>query len=220
MARTRVFALLTAAAWMTAAGVLAQAGPQGRPLSAAEEADLLLMREEEKLARDVYLALHEQWGARVFANISQSEQRHMDALGTLITRYGLEDPVVDDTPGAFTNPDFTVLYDELVADGEVSLAAALRVGAYIEDLDIVDLRDAIRRTRHNDIRMVYENLLDGSCNHLRAFVRNLAALGEVYLPEFLTPEEFAEIINDDGSGRRRRRTPAAADCPGACLRAR
>ncbi|MGI9258025.1 MAG: DUF2202 domain-containing protein, partial [Gammaproteobacteria bacterium] len=43
-------------------------------LSVAEEAGILFMREEEKLARDVYLALGEQWGMNVFDNISSSEQ--------------------------------------------------------------------------------------------------------------------------------------------------
>lgn len=40
------------------------------PLSAAEEAGILFMREEEKLARDVYLALNEIWQLRVFEKIA------------------------------------------------------------------------------------------------------------------------------------------------------
>ncbi|MDP2030099.1 MAG: DUF2202 domain-containing protein [Thiobacillus sp.] len=49
--------------------------------------DLLFMREEEKLARDVYLTLYETWGLAVFSNIASSEQSHMDALLKLLRTY-------------------------------------------------------------------------------------------------------------------------------------
>ena len=61
-------------------------------LNAEEEAGLLFMREEEKLARDVYLELFDEWGLRVFENIAESEQKHMDAVLYLLGKYGLEDP--------------------------------------------------------------------------------------------------------------------------------
>ena len=35
-------------------------------LTVAEETDLAFMREEEKLARDVYLHLFETWGSKIF----------------------------------------------------------------------------------------------------------------------------------------------------------
>jgi len=53
---------------------------------------LTYIREEEKLARDVYLYLYDMWGSSIFDNISVSEQAHMDAIKTLIDRYGLDDP--------------------------------------------------------------------------------------------------------------------------------
>ncbi|OHB73807.1 MAG: hypothetical protein A2Z25_14120 [Planctomycetes bacterium RBG_16_55_9] len=142
-------------------------------LTEAETLNILHMREEEKLARDVYLVMYELWGANVFANISQSEQRHMDAVKNLILRYGLIDPVVDDTVGEFTNPDFKTLYDELVAAGSVSLDEALKVGVRIEELDITDLEQALTETSAPDVQKVFENLLNGSYNHLDAFTRCL-----------------------------------------------
>lgn len=42
-------------------------------LNAAEIEGLLFMREEEKLAHDVYLALYAKWGLPIFQNIAQSE---------------------------------------------------------------------------------------------------------------------------------------------------
>jgi hypothetical protein len=162
-------------------------------LSAEEEADLLFIREEEKLARDVYAVLYEQWQVPVFANIGSAEQTHMDSVGVLIDRYGLEDPVQDEA-GVFTNVEIQGLYDTLTAEGEASEVAALRVGAQIEEIDLVDIQEASNRTDKPDIRLVYDNLMRGSRNHLRAYVGNLGMRGETYEPIVLSQEEFEEIV--------------------------
>ncbi len=176
-------AILTVLAGITVANLTGQQQRASRPLPAAiqlteaEERYILYMREEEKLARDVYLTLYELWGAEIFANISESEQRHMDAIKNLITRYGLVDPVVDDTLGTFTNPDFELLYDQFVIDGSESLEQALSRGVYIEELDIADLELALQDTSMRAVRRVFQNLLNGSYNHLDAFQRNIEAGG-------------------------------------------
>jgi hypothetical protein len=157
------------------------------------------MREEEKLARDVYLAMADLWDVPVFDNIAASEQRHSDAVLRLIEAYGLDDPVTDDTPGVFTNPDFAALYDELIATGSASLVDALTVGAAIEDLDISDLRSWLDRTDDPAIERVYANLLAGSENHLRAFIGRLEAQGTTYEPGYLTDDEVAEILAADAT---------------------
>ena len=118
------------------------------PLSATEAAAVTYMREEEKLARDVYTTLAATSGNPVFTRIAASEQRHMDALGRLITRYGLTDPAKNEAAGAFQNAELQRLYDELVAKGSASPAAAIEVGRSIEQLDIADLnaREATTNT--------------------------------------------------------------------------
>ena len=138
-------------------------------LTEVEELNILHMREEEKLARDVYLVMYELWGAEIFANISDSEQQHMDAIENLITRYGLTDPIVDDAVGQFSNPDFKELYDKLIEAGSVSLEEALKIGVQIEELDIADLELALQETTQRNIQRVFENLLDASNSHLEAF---------------------------------------------------
>jgi hypothetical protein len=176
-------AILTVLAGITVANLNGQQQRALRPLPAAvqlteaEEQHILYMREEEKLARDVYLTMYELWGAQIFANISESEQRHMDAVKTLITRYGLVDPVVDDAVGIFTNQDFEILYDELVVDGSVSLEEALKVGVRIEELDIADLELALQDTSMRAVQRVFQNLFNGSYNHLSAFQRNIETGG-------------------------------------------
>jgi hypothetical protein len=173
-------------------------------LTAAEIEGLIHMREEEKLARDVYLALYDQWGQSIFQNIAGSEQAHMDSILMLLDQYGLEDPAAGKDPGEFTNPLFQSLYDQLVEQGRLSQADALIVGATIEDLDIVDLVELLDQTDNEYIIQVYSNLLAGSENHLRAFVSNLERqTGETYQPVYLDQVAYEAIINSasaQGSG--------------------
>ncbi len=164
-------------------------------LSDSEKKDLLFMREEEKLARDVYLTLYKIWGAQIFANIARSEQTHTDAVKMLLEKYGLPDPAAGKGIGEFTNPELQELYNKLVEEGSKSLVDALKVGALIEEKDIIDLKKAINETDNPDIKLVYENLMRGSRNHLRAFVRMLAQQGVEYKPQLLSMEEYNEIIS-------------------------
>jgi len=138
-------------------------------LTEAEAASLLFMHEEEKLARDVYLALFEQWNLVIFENIATSEQNHMDAIGRLLSKYGIEDLAYNDDPGYFSNEALHKLYPYLVEKGKVSADDALLVGVEIEETDIDDLEEVLAETSRRDIKRVYTNLLDGSYNHLEAF---------------------------------------------------
>ncbi len=164
-------------------------------LNETEIQGILYMREEEKLARDVYTVLYEKWGTMIFSNIAHSEQIHMDMVNVLIEKYNLTDPVVNDTVSVFTNEHLQELYNELVANGSKSLEDALKVGALIEEVDIIDLDEYISLTDNEDVKLVYEFLRSGSCNHLRAFVRQLENMGVEYTPVLLSQEEYNEIIS-------------------------
>jgi len=155
------------------AGVSA-ASIQVTPLTDEEIQWLTYMREEEKLARDVYLSLYDEWNMRIFSNIAASEQKHTDAVKTLLVRYGIPDPAAGNDQGEFMNPDLQELYDQLVQQGSVSKVNALKVGVIIEETDIDDLNAAIATTTHKDIKTVYNNLLQGSFNHLASFESQLA----------------------------------------------
>ncbi|MEZ4664795.1 MAG: DUF2202 domain-containing protein [Caldilineaceae bacterium] len=177
-------------------------------LSSAEADGLIFMREEEKLAHDVYVTLGAQWDLPIFNNISASETTHTDAVKTLLDRYGLDDPAVGKDVGVFENATLQALYTDLVAQGSQSLTAALIVGATIEDLDIVDLQTRIAQTERPDIQLVYENLMKGSRNHLRAFTSTLSRqTGEAYQPQYLDQAAYDAIINSEvergGRGRGR-----------------
>jgi hypothetical protein len=164
-------------------------------LSTPELNTLALMREEEKLARDVYIALYSKWGANVFTNISSSEQTHMDAILMLLNKYGLPDPVGTNAIGVFNNATLQSLYTQLVAQGSVSLLDAYKVGATIEDLDIFDLTTALTSIDNQDIRLVYDSLKKGSRNHMRSFYKNIVTLGGIYVPQYITQAAFDAIID-------------------------
>ncbi len=163
-------------------------------LTKEEKNGILYMREEEKLARDVYRTLYQKWGLQIFSNIARSEQTHMDAVKLLIDKYGLEDPAAGKGVGEFTNATLQKLYNRLVELGSKSEVDALKVGAMIEEIDILDLQKHIAETNKQDIKLVYENLMKGSRNHLRAFVSMLEKYGVTYTPQYLSEEEYNQII--------------------------
>lgn len=152
------------------------------------------MREEEKLARDVYTTLGERWGLRIFSNIAASEQTHTDAVRTLLQQYTISDPSTDDTVGVFTLPEMQKLYTNLVAQGSTSALDALVVGATIEDLDIHDLNTALSETTNPEIMTVYNDLQKGSRNHLRAFTKNIQSRGGTYTPQYISLDAYTTIL--------------------------
>lgn len=165
-------------------------------LSQVENADLLFMREEEKLARDVYLTLYETWRLAVFSNIASSEQSHMDALLKLLRTYRLPDPTAGNAIGEFTNPTLQSLYATLMEKGRLSALDALQVGGIIEETDMRDLVGAIDRSDNADIDATYENLLCGSRNHLRAFARNLESMtSQPYTAQVIPQDEVDAILS-------------------------
>ena len=172
--------------------VLALAGEPSGELTRAEVDGLLFMIEEEKLAADVYSALDEKWDMRVFENIGRAELTHQAAVKRLLDRYSLPDPRMGE--GEFANETLQDLYNDLVAQGSVSVRDALMAGAAIEEIDLLDLEEYMAQTDKEDILLVYANLLRGSENHLRAFVNNLERQRVEYTPQYLSEEGYRSIM--------------------------
>ncbi|HPI11563.1 MAG TPA: DUF2202 domain-containing protein [Catalimonadaceae bacterium] len=165
------------------------------PLSGDETASLLMMREEEKLAHDVYMALGNKWGTNIYSNIASSEQSHTNAVLTLIQKYNLTDPVGSNPAGVFRDSTLQTLYNQLVAKGSLTALDGFKIGATIEDLDIYDLNNWSSKTDNQDIRFVYQNLTKGSRNHLRSFYSQITGSGGSYTAQYLTQSELEAIIN-------------------------
>jgi hypothetical protein len=164
-------------------------------LSDVELNGLLHMREEEKLARDVYTAMYTKYGVQIFSNIYASEQTHMDALLQLLNKYSIADPVGTNGLGVFKDEALQSLYNSLITQGNLSILDAYKVGATIEDLDLYDLKVETTKVDNADILLVYQMLSKGSRNHMRVFYSSIKNLNGTYVPQFITQAEFDAIIN-------------------------
>ncbi len=163
-------------------------------LNESEAMAIKYIREEEKLAQDIYRKLYEIHGLQIFENISDSEKTHTEAVKVLIDKYGLDDPVKSNEPGEYNSEELQQLYNELIDKGDNSLEEGLEVGATVEEVDIVDIQREIENTDNEDVITVYKNLIKGSRNHLRAFTKTMEKRNIDYQPQYLSEEEFTEII--------------------------
>ncbi|MFY9262328.1 MAG: DUF2202 domain-containing protein [Actinomycetaceae bacterium] len=170
---TRIFAGVVAAIIST--GVVApMASAQTTTVTDAEAAEIAFMREEERLARDLYQAFADAYDdARPFSSIVKSEQRHFDRMGSLLEKYGIEDPSQGAVPGVYADQALQDLYDQWYAQGMTSIEDAYQVGVDLEALDIADLDDAIAVATTADVVTAFEQLKAGSENHLSAYQRNV-----------------------------------------------
>lgn len=167
----------------------------GATLTAEEAADLAYMREEEKLARDLYVTFDEKWGGTTFSKIAASEQRHMNAILRKLDKYHLPDPAAGNAIGEFTSDELQALYDGLRDEGLASELAALKVGGFVEEIDIVDNEEAAATATLDDLDRVYDALTCGSRNHLRAFAGRIVALtGLPYAAQYLPQAEVDAIL--------------------------
>jgi len=199
---------------LAVAGMLAAFAP--RPVFptalADSEADgLAFMRQEEKLAHDLYVALDDLYGLPVFSNIARSESMHMQAMLTLLEAYGLPDPAAGKQPGEFSDPTLQALYDNLLARAKQSPVEALRAAALVEETDILDLQERLAQSDTPDITRAYHNLLQASGKHLRAFAQQIERqTGSKYEPELLDGSTYASLVDGArlggmGAGLRGRR---------------
>jgi len=191
--------LLASRASLSSAAILASAETKiltGEPLDETEKYHLEFIREEEKLARDVYKVMAEKWGNPVFSLIIESEQRHMDAILKLLQYYDIEDPVHDDGVGSFTDASIAQLYNMLIEWGLKSENDALLVGAYIEEFDILDIWKAVDDTNVAHIDEVYTNLYEGSYNHLRGYIYNWEKNTDgIYTPQIMDEFEYEKFLS-------------------------
>lgn len=164
------------------------------PLTDNEISNLKFLREEEKLAHDVYIFSYDRYQENIFNTISQNEQKHMNAILNLLNKYGIDDPASTQV-GVFANQDLQLLYTNLTTQSDISLVEALKVGATIEDLDINDIDNFIANTSKQDVLKVYGNLTCGSKNHIRSFTNELSIKSEAYVPQYISLEEYNSILS-------------------------
>ncbi len=163
-------------------------------ISAAERAELIKMRQEEKLARDIYQVFFFVYQQPIFNNIAKAEQSHMNLVKMMLDKYKIPDPITSNAWGVYQDPAFNKLFVQLAGIGLASRTHALAVGAYIEDLDIDDLNKAIKLTNNRDMNTIWQNLNRGSRNHMRSFYGQLTKLGLYYPGVLLPASEIQKIV--------------------------
>ncbi len=166
---------LLAGIWIALVGWMLS--PLALAATAQEITDLKYMRSEEKRARDLYAALYTKWKDPLFDNISQSEQRHMDAVLGLLTAYGVSDPDAGLQAAVLPDAGLQSLYNQLLAQGTTSVQAAAQAGIIVEETGIAALEQRLARTTDPAIIRVYNNLVRGSRSHIQSFTNHLLTLG-------------------------------------------
>jgi hypothetical protein len=100
-------------------------GYEQKELSEDMVKDMKYMVEEEKLAGDVYEYLDELWSLRIFKNISQSEQRHMEMMEILLNTNNILHKL-SDKRSVFFNNGLQKMYNNLIKKGSKSIKDALQ----------------------------------------------------------------------------------------------
>jgi hypothetical protein len=217
---------LTLSAAMAALGAyssngFAAKGAASTGLDPVEASHLTFMREEEKLARDVYLTLASLYPDQAVFNTiaTTSEQTHADTMRDKLAQFDLPDPnpATNDLPdsiGVFLGSEwgwyFTEKFGALTSKARTSELDALYVGAFIEELDMNDIAVCpqvmvdkgypkpcgLEYTDASALTNAYNSLIDGSENHLRAFVGQIEAVIGVgnYVAQYLPQAEVDAVL--------------------------
>lgn len=164
-------------------------------LTEAQLHSLHYMWNEEKLAKDLYLALNAVYPANSLKNIAtNAETQHVGSMEALLAKYSQTQAVIDNynlahptTPitqlseipaGVFTLPELQTLYNTLYNEGMISATAALQSACKVEVTDVTDLdKDIIDAGSAKDLVTFFEILRAGSYNHYWSFDNALKKAG-------------------------------------------
>ncbi len=144
-------------------------------LTDSEADGLACIREEERLAHDLYVVLYD--------------------------LYGLPDPAQGMPPGEFSDPTLQALHGDLLPRGRESVEKALCVAALVEEADILALQERLAQTTQPHLTRAYQNLLQASGNHLRAFAMQIGRqTGVENVPQLLDAAAYASLAGGTQPG--------------------
>lgn len=168
---------------------------KSKTLEDSDKKALLFMLEEEKLARDTYTFLDNKWSIEQFAMIKNAEQKHMDAIASVLDDYDISYTILP--AGEFAEAKLQALYDQFEEDGVISDSLALRIGATVEDVDIQDLLDFENASSNDDVINVFSKLRCGSRNHMRKFTEPMTNGSDDYTPQFISLDDYISIVTGE-----------------------
>lgn len=144
--------------------------PASGTLTASQRAELVSMALNEKLTHDLYAQFYQAYHLRVFDNVAAAENNHLQALRTLMARYGITDPTAGQPAGNFgASSSAQATYDRLLSQGKASEQAALNVASGLENDAISSYGTALNGLSAQDAVQVLQNLKAAETRHLAAF---------------------------------------------------
>ena len=161
-------------------------------LTADEIEFIYAVREDEKVARDLYFSFFGTFGLKPFENIGKAEDNHIKATEKLFDYYEIDYPALSEN-GKFENAIRQKLFDSLLLKGTPELEA-FKVMAMLEESNIVEYGEVLKTIANPNIKIVIENLARASANHFKAAIRQITALGGTYTPAIMTQEQYEAVI--------------------------
>lgn len=162
---------------------------------------LYAVREDEKLARDIYNSFYSLYASKPMSNIAKAEENHIAAVERLFYFYSINYPAVGEA-GVFADATRQSYYNELISKG-TTLLDAYKAAAYLEEKDIADYEAVLPSITNPNIKLVIEHLIKGSINHFKATLRQIDALGGEYQAAVLSQERYTEIVNSNFANGKR-----------------
>lgn len=163
------------------------------PLTADEIEFLYAMREDEKLARDLYAYFWTRYPtAPQIQRISKAEESHIAAIETVLDYYEISYPAMS-APGVFEDSTRQALYDELALKSETMLEA-FQTMAFVEDRDLFAYKMVQSQITNANLSLLIENMIKASTNHLKAAIRQIFVRDGSYTSIYLSAEEYDAII--------------------------
>lgn len=164
------------------------------PLTTDEIEFIYAVREDEKLAHNLYIYFVTQYPtARQLANIGNAEINHITTIERVFTYYEIDFPTLGQ-PGVFTDENRQAIYTRLTAQGS-TLHEAYQVMAALEEENIVIYSKVASELTNPNLQLIINNLAQSSENHFKVLVNQITAWGSIYTPTLLEASQYEEILD-------------------------
>lgn len=133
---------------------------------------LLKQMDEERMAFRLYTELGKvHTGMKPFQKIPRAENRHFNAL-TEYAKANFPEIEIAGLESEFQFEATQQLYETWLNKGKTSRQAAAEVGVELEKLDIADIDHFLAQDPDAELKVILENLKEGSQRHFAAFQRH------------------------------------------------
>lgn len=163
-------------------------------LSADEIEFLFALREDEKMARDLYTVFAAKYStAPQIDRIAAAENSHIAYVEAVLDYYEISYPAMT-AAGLFEDAKRQAIYNEL-ADKSGTLLEVYATMAAVEEESVSAYKSVQSEITNENIALVITNMIKASSNHLKAAVCQIIVGGSTYTPLYLSAEEFGTIVN-------------------------